>query len=179
MINLYKDISPGDNPPEKINVIVDIPKGSSNKYEYDEEKGFFALDRVIYSPLFFPFEYGFIPQTASEDGDSLDVVVLTTYPTFPGCQIKARPIGVLLMTDEAGVDHKIIAVPQEKIDPRFKEFQDIENLPEHLKKEIQEFFETYKRLEPGKFVKIKGWQEKEKAQEIIKEAIKRYGSESK
>ncbi len=174
MINLYKDIPSGDNPPEEINVVVDIPKGSSNKYEYDEKEGFFALDRVIYSPIFFPFEYGFVPRTSSEDGDSLDVVLLTTYPTFSGCLIKARPIGVLLMTDEAGIDHKIIAVPQEKIDPRFKEIEDIKDLPEHLKKEIQEFFETYKRLEPGKFVKIKGWEGKKRAEEIIKSAVERY-----
>lgn len=178
-MNLYKDIKSGDNTPEKINVIVDIPKGSSNKYEYNEEKGFFALDRVIYSPIFFPFEYGFIPQTASEDGDSLDVVLLTTYPTFSGCVIEARPIGILLMEDEAGIDHKIIAVPQEKIDPRFKELQDIKDLPEHLKKEIQEFLETYKRLEPDKFVKITGWKGKGKAEEIINSAIKRYESENK
>jgi len=179
MINLYKDIAPGDNPPEEINVVVDIPKGSSNKYEYDEEEGFFALDRVIYSPIFFPFEYGFVPQTASEDGDSLDIVLLTTYPTFSGCLIKARPIGVLLMSDEAGIDHKIIAVPKEKIDPRFKEIQDVKDLPEHLKKEIQEFFETYKRLEPGKFVKIKGWEGKKRDEEIIKSAVERYEDRNK
>lgn len=179
MINLYKDLPSGDNSPQKINVVIDIPKGSSNKYEYDEEKGFFALDRVIYSPIFFPFEYGFMPQTSSQDGDSLDVVLISTYPTFSGCLIKARPIGVLLMADEAGIDHKIVAVPQEKIDPRFKEIQDIKDLPEHLKKEIQEFFETYKRLEPGKFVKIEGWEGKEKAEKIIKLAIERYVSKNK
>lgn len=177
MVNLYKDISPGDNLPEEINVIIDIPKGCSNKYEYKEEKGYFELDRVIYSPIFFPFEYGFIPQTSSEDGDALDVVLLLTYPTFSGCLIKARPIGVLLMEDEAGIDHKIIAVPQEKVDPRFKEIQDIKDLSEHFKKEVQVFFEDMKKLEPGKFVKLKGWQRKDRAKELIKEAIKRYGSE--
>jgi len=174
MINLYKDILPGDNPPEQINVVIDIPKGSSNKYEYNEEKGYFELDRVFYSPLFMPWDYGFVPQTCSEDGDSLDVGVLTTYPTFPGCVIKARPIGVLLMEDEKGIDHKIVALPTEKIDPRLKEIQDVKDLPEHWRKEIQEFFETYKRLEPGKFVKVKGWEGKERAKEIIKEAIARY-----
>lgn len=174
MVNFYKDISSGNNPPEEINVIIDIPKGCSNKYEYKEEKGYFELDRVLYSPIFFPFEYGFIPQTSSEDGDGLDVVLLLTYPTFSGCLIKARPIGVLLMEDEAGIDHKIIAVPQEKIDPRFKEIQDIKDLSEHLKKEIQVFFEDMKKLEPGKFVKIKGWEKADKAKEIIEKAIKRY-----
>lgn len=175
MINLYKDISPGDNPPEEINVMIDIPKGCSNKYEYKEEKGYFELDRVIYSPIFFPFEYGFIPQTSSEDGDGLDVVLLLTYPTFSGCLIKARPIGVLLMEDEKGIDHKIVAVPLEKIDPRFKNIKDIEDINEHLKKEIKVFFEDYKKLEKDKFVKIKGWEKADKAKEIIEKAIKKYG----
>jgi len=173
-MNLYKDISPGDNLPEEINVIVDIPKGCSNKYEYKEEKGYFELDRVIYSPLFFPFEYGFIPQTLSEDGDSLDVLLLTTFPTFSGCLIKARPVGILLMEDEKGIDHKIVAVPLEKIDPRFKNIKDIEDVNEHLKEEIKVFFEDYKKLEKGKFVKIKGWENVKKAKEIIEKAIKKY-----
>lgn len=173
-MNLYKDISPGDNLPEEINVIVDIPKGCSNKYEYKEEKGYFELDRVIYSPLFFPFEYGFIPQTLSEDGDSLDVLLLTTFPTFSGCLIKARPVGVLLMEDEKGIDHKIVAVPLEKIDPHFKNIKDIEDVNEHLKEEIKVFFEDYKKLEKGKFVKIKGWENVKKAKEIIEKAIKKY-----
>ncbi|GAI40596.1 unnamed protein product, partial [marine sediment metagenome] len=134
----------------------------------------FELDRVIYSPIFFPFEYGFIPQTSSEDGDALDVVLLLTYPTFSGCLIKARPIGILLMEDEAGIDHKIIAVPQEKVDPRFKEIQDIKDLSGHLRKEIQVFFEDMKKLEKDKFVKIKGWEKADKAKEIIQKAVERY-----
>lgn len=174
MPNLFRDLPPGDNPPEEINVVIDIPKRSPNKYEYNEDKGYFELDRVLYSPLFYPLDYGFVPQTIAEDGDSLDVLVLTTFPTFPGCLIKARPVCVMLMEDEAGVDPKIIAAPQEKIDPRFKEIQDLPDLPEHLKKEIQEFFEVMKRLEPGKFVKIKAWQTKPQAQAIIKAAVKKY-----
>lgn len=174
-MNLFKDIPAGDNPPEEINVVVEIPKGSKNKYEYDEQNGCFILDRTLYSALFFPFEYGFMPQTRSEDGDSLDVVLLATSPTFSGCVVKAVPVGVLLMEDEAGIDNKIVAVPKEKLDPRFKDVKDIKDLPDHLKKEVQEFFETYKRLEPGKFVKIKGWQNKAKAKEIIETSVKRYG----
>lgn len=174
MVNLYKDISPGDNLPEEINVIIDIPKGCSNKYEYKEEKGYFELDRVIYSPIFFPFEYGFIPQTSSEDGDALDVVLLLTYPTFSGCLIKARPVGILLMEDEKGIDHKIVAVPLEKIDPHFKNIKDIGDINEHLKEEIKVFFEDYKKLEKDKFVKIKGWEKADKAKEIIEKAIERY-----
>ncbi|MCD6528323.1 inorganic diphosphatase [bacterium] len=176
MVNLFKDIPSGDNPPEEINVVIDIPRGSSNKYEYNEEKGFFELDRVLYSPFFYPIEYGFIPQTASEDGDSLDVMLLVSFPTFPGCVIKARPIGVLLMRDEEGVDNKIIAVPLKKIDPRFKEIQTIENLPEHTRKEIELFFADYKKLEKEKyeFVKVEGWQGVEQAKEIIRRACERY-----
>ena len=176
MANLFKDILPGDRIPEEINVVVDIPRGSSNKYEYSEEGGYTKLDRVLYSPMFYPFEYGFIPQTTSEDGDSLDVVLFITYPTFSGCVIKARPIGVLLMRDEAGVDNKIIAVPLDKVDPRFKEIQTVNDLSEHLKKEVGLFFSDYKKLEKEKykFVRVEGWQGPEKAKEIIEKAIQRY-----
>jgi len=155
---------------------VDIPRGSRNKYEYEEKKGYFKLDRTLYSPMFFPFEYGSIPQTMSEDGDPLDVVLLTTYPTFPGCVISARPIGVLLMKDEEGTDNKIVAVPSEKVDPRFKRIQKIEDLEEHIKKEIETFFADYKKLEKEKykFVKVKGWEGIEKAKEIIKKAVEKY-----
>ena len=179
-MNLFKDISSGDNLPEEINVVIDIPKGCSNKYEYNEEKGFFELDRVNYSPIFYPCDYGFVPQTHSEDGDALDVLLLTTYPTFSGCVIKARPIGMLLMKDEAGTDNKIIAVPIEKVDPRFKEIQDINDLGEHIKKEIKVFFEDCKKLEPEKYkyVKVQGFENKQKALEIIKKAIEKYESNS-
>jgi len=181
MINLFKDIPAGENPPAKINVVVDIPKGSKNKYEYEEDKGYFKLDRTLYSPMFFPFEYGFIPQTTSGDDDSLDVVLLTTYPTFPGCVISARPIGVLLMEDEAGIDNKIVAVPLEKIDPRFKKIRKIEDINEHLKKEIEIFLADYKKLEKEKykFVKIKGWEGVDKAKEIIKKAAEKYAGKDK
>lgn len=177
MTNLYKDISAGENLPDQINVVVDIPKGSENKYEYEENKGYFKLDRTLYSSMFFPFEYGFIPQTISQDGDSLDVVLLTSYSTFPGCVIAARPIGVLLMEDEAGIDNKIIAVPLEKVDPRFKEIQSIKDLERHIKKEIETFFADYKKLEKEKykFVKIKGWEGVDRARQIIKKAVEKYG----
>jgi len=173
-MNLFKDIPSGDNPPEEINVVVDIPKGSHNKYEYNEEEGYFELDRTFYSPLYLPCDYGFIPQTRSEDGDSLDVLLINSFPTFSGCVIKARPIGVMFMEDEKGTDNKIIALPKVKIDPRFKEVSGVEDLPEHLKKEIQAFFEDYKKLEPGKFVKVKGWAGLASAEEIINESVKRY-----
>ena len=183
MTNLFKDIIPGENPPEQINVVVEIPKFCPNKYEYNEKKGYFKLDRVLYSPMFYPCDYGFVPQTASEDGDALDVLLLTTYSTFPGCIVKARPIGMLLMKDEDGIDNKIVAVPIEKVDPRFKEIQDINDLGEHIKKEIKLFLADYKKLEPEKYkyVKVEGFEGKEKAMEIIKKAIEKfqnYGSKN-
>ena len=173
-MNLLKDIPAGDNVPDEINVIVEIPKGSKNKYEIDEEHGFIALDRALYSSVYFPFEYGTMPQTLSEDGDPLDVVVLSSFATFPGCVVKAVPIGVILMEDEAGVDNKIIAVPKAKLDPRFSHIKSVDDLGEHQKKELQEFFEIYKRLEPNKFVKVKGWEGADKAKEIVKKAVDKY-----
>jgi inorganic pyrophosphatase len=164
------DIDAGSS--EEINVVVENVKGSSNKIEYDNEKGCFSLDRVLYSPVFWPFDYGFIPRTWHEDEDPVDVVLLTTYPTFPGCVVKARPIGVIIMEDEKGIDDKIVAVPVK--DPRFKNVKSINDLNEHLKKEIQDFFESYKKLEPGKFVKFKEWQGLEKAKEIIEKAKEAY-----
>jgi inorganic pyrophosphatase len=159
----------------EILVFVEIPKGSCQKFEFDEKEGQIKLDRTLYGPVHFPFEYGFIKGTRGEDGDPLDCVLLSTYPTFPGCLVKARPIGILEMEDEEGIDTKILAVPVEKIDPRFKEIQDVKDLPEHTKKEIKEFFETYKRLEPGKWVKLREFKGKEIAEKMIEEAIKREG----
>ena len=176
-MNLIKQVSSGDNVPNEINVIVEIPKGSKNKYEVNEDEGYIELDRSLYSSVYFPFEYGTMPQTLSEDGDPLDIVLLASSPTFPGCVVKAEPIGVLLMADEAGEDNKIIAKPKTKIDPRFEHLNDVTDLLGHQKKEIQEFFEIYKRLEPGKFVKVTGWGNKEKAKELIKKATEKYGKE--
>ncbi|MCC5994346.1 MAG: inorganic diphosphatase [Candidatus Aenigmarchaeota archaeon] len=169
-MNLMHDIDAGSE--EEINVVVENVKGSSNKIEYDNERGCFMLDRVLYSPVFWPFDYGFIPRTWHEDEDPVDVVLLTTYPTFPGCVVKARPIGVIIMEDEKGIDDKIVAVPIK--DPRFKNIKSIDDLNEHLRKEIQDFFESYKKLEPGKFVKFKEWQGVEKAKEIIRKAKEEY-----
>ncbi len=175
MPNLSRIISPGKNPPEEINVVIDVSKGESNKYEYTKE-GYLKLDRVLHSPLFFPFEYGFIPQTLYDDGDCLDIVLLTTFPTIPGCVVEARPIGVLLMEDEAGIDNKIITVPLKKVDPRFEEVEAIDDIGKHFKKEIELFFADYKKLEEGKYehVKVSGWEGIEKAKEIIKESVEKY-----
>ncbi|HEX9722507.1 MAG TPA: inorganic diphosphatase [Candidatus Paceibacterota bacterium] len=153
-----------------IKVFVEIPKGSQNKYERDEETGEIVLDRVLYGPHYFPFEYGSIPGTKGEDGDPLDVVLLCSHPTFPGCVVQARVIGYLAMEDEKGIDHKIIAVPVEKIDPRWAEVSDIQDLGSHQRAEIKEFFETYKRLEPNKWVKVTDFKSKEEAEKIVEKA---------
>lgn len=151
----------------KINVFVEIPKFSKQKFEFDEELKKIKLDRTLYGPMHFPFEYGFVMETKGEDGDSLDCVLISSFPTFPGCVVEAEVFGLLEMEDEAGIDHKILAKPIEKIDPRFKDINDINDLPEHLKKEIREFFENYKNLEPGKWVKLKEFKEKKVAEELI------------
>lgn len=156
----------------KINIFIENPKGTSNKYELDKETGKIMLDRALYSSVFWPFEYGFIENTLSEDGDPLDVVVLVNEPTFPGCVIPSKIIGMLDMEDESGIDYKIIAVPDDKIDPRFKHINSIDDLTEHQRKEIQEFFETYKRLEPNKWVKVTGFKSREVAEEIIEKCKK-------
>lgn len=159
---------------EEILIFIEIPKGSKVKYEFDEKLKAIKVDRFLYGPNYFPFEYGFVMETKGEDGDPLDAVVLSKESTFPGCIIKARPIGVLEMEDEEGVDHKILAVPSEKIDPSFKEIEDVKDLTEFQKAQIKEFFETYKRLEPGKWVKLKDFKGKEEAQKLIEKAKERF-----
>ena len=149
-------------------------QGSNQKYELDEETGVIKLDRSLYSPMYFPFEYGFIKETLGEDGDPLDVVLLASSPTFPGCVVDVEVIGYLEMEDEAGIDTKIIAVPKPKINPRFSEIKDVSDLTEHQRKEIKEFFETYKNLEPEKWVKLKDFKSKEEAEKMVKDAQKRH-----
>lgn len=162
----------GNNSPEIVNAIIEIPRGSRNKYEYDNELDLITLDRVLHSPLFYPSDYGFIPQTLSEDGDPLDILVLITQPTFPGCVLQARPIGVMDMEDEEGKDWKIIAIAAH--DPYYAHMNDINDVNIHLKKEIQHFFESYKHLEANKRAAVLGWYGKEKAHEIIKQSHKQH-----
>lgn len=159
----------------EIQVIVEIPKGSKNKYELDESTGKIALDRVLHGPEAFPFDYGFIQGTLGEDGDPLDVVLLVTNPTFPGCQTKARVIGYLEMEDESGIDNKVLAVVPKKFDPRWAEVEDVADLTEEQRKEIREFFENYKKLEPEKWVKLKDFRSREEAEQIVSEAEDRHG----
>lgn len=171
----FCQVTPGDKCPEVVNVIVEIPKGSRNKYEYDEEMDEIRLDRVLYSAVFYPTDYGFIPKTRSEDGDHLDIMVVVSEPLFPGCVIPVRPIGILRMEDEAGKDDKIIAVAQK--DPRLSEVKDISDLDDHYKKEIQNFFEIYKKLEK-KPVKVHRWHRKEEAYQVIKKALECFEKET-
>ncbi|MBL8088165.1 MAG: inorganic diphosphatase [Chthonomonas sp.] len=157
-------LSIGPNAPEIVNTVVEIPRGSTNKYEWDPESGLFKLDRVLFSPLFYPFDYGFIPQTHYLDGDPLDVLVMIWHPTFPGCLIEAKPIGVLEMRDEKGPDEKILCVA--KNDPRFGYRQSIDEISPHTLKEVMHFFEVYKDLE-DKSVTVVGWHGRELAVDLI------------
>jgi inorganic pyrophosphatase len=154
-----------------IDVLIEIPSGSQNKYEYDKENGIFRLDRVLYSPMHYPTEYGYIENTLAEDGDPLDALVLTTFPTFPGCVIRSRVIGVLLMSDDKGQDEKILAVPVD--DPRFNQVKNLNDVAPHLLKEIEHFFKVYKDLEE-KETKIDGWKDSEFAQKLYKDCIARF-----
>lgn len=167
-------LSPGKNPPEDIYVVVEIPKGSNVKYEMDKESGMIFVDRVLFTSMVFPFNYGFIPGTLEEDGDPVDVVLLSHDSFVPGSVVRARPIGVLEMRDESGPDSKIIAVPHEKIDNRFEHIKDISDVEESIKERIKHFFEHYKELEKGKWVKVESWKGKDVALENIRKAIERY-----
>ncbi len=148
-----------------IDVVIEIPRGSRNKYEIDEETGAIQLDRVLYSSVHYPTDYGFIPNTRAPDGDHLDVLVIVEEPTFPGCRMRARPVGVLRMRDEKGEDYKIIAVPV--ADPRFEGVKDLTDLHPHWLKEIENFFTVYKTLEPEKRVTIAGWGGRQEAWDAI------------
>lgn len=154
----------GSNAPVSFNTVIEIPRGSTNKYEVDGETGIIKLDRVLYSPLFYPFDYGYIPETKYLDGDPLDVLVLLSHPTFPGCVIEASAIGVLEMTDEKGPDEKILCVATK--DPRYGYRKSLSELNPHTTKEIMHFFQVYKDLE-DKFVEVVGWHGPEVAMELI------------
>ncbi len=170
-MNISK-LSSGKNPPGEINVFVEIPQGSSVKYELDKESGVIMVDRFAYTAMFYPFNYGFVPQTSAEDGDPVDVLVLSSYQVLPGTVIPARPIGMLEMEDEEGIDTKILAVPTKKVDPFYSNINDVQDLDEATKKKIQHFFNHYKELEPNKWVKTKNFLSKEKALEAIKKSMK-------
>lgn len=158
------DVPIGANAPAVFNTVIEIPKGSTNKYELDVEIGRLRLDRVLYSPLFYPFDYGFIPQTRYLDGDPIDVLVMLMHPTFPGCIVEAKAIGVLEMRDEKGPDEKLLCVATK--DPRFSNRKSINDLNPHTLKEVEHFFEVYKHLE-DKEVEVMGWSDVPRALQII------------
>lgn len=167
-------ISIGENPPEDVNVIIEVPLGGQPiKYELDKEAGTLVVDRFLHTPMSYPGNYGFVPHTLSEEGDPIDVLVCNTRPLVPGCVINVRPIGVMLMEDNSGQDEKVIAVPSHALTKRYDAVKNYTDLPEITLQQIEHFFEHYKDLEPGKWVKLGGWQDKATAERLILEAIDR------
>ena len=168
-MNLDK-ISYGENP-DNVTAIIEISAGSNIKYEVEKESGALVLDRVMHSAMYYPANYGFVNKTLSQDGDPADIMLLTNYPMQAGCVVNCRLIGVLIMEDESGIDEKLLAVPTSKIDPTFNEIQDIDDIPKHTLDKIKNFFETYKMLEPNKWVKVQGFENKVVATKILQDAI--------
>jgi len=171
----YNKIPAGKSLPDDINVIIEIPANHAPvKYEIDKDMDALVVDRFMATPMFYPANYGFIPQTLSDDGDPLDVLVITPHPVEPGSVIRCRPVGVLNMTDESGQDAKLIAVPHDKLSTVYKDIQDINDVPELLRKQIAHFFENYKDLEEGKWVKVEAWGSAEEARTEIKKSAAAY-----
>jgi inorganic pyrophosphatase len=169
------NLSPGRNPPHEVNAFVEIPQGGLPvKYEADHETGVLFVDRFLHTSMIYPFNYGFIPGTLAEDGDPIDILVVTPMPVVPGCVIRSRPVGVLLMSDEKGVDEKIMAVPVDALNPYHANVKTWEDLPPLMTAQIKHFFQHYKDLEPGKQASVGDWASLEKAHERIELAIKRY-----
>ena len=164
----------GNNPPDDVNVIIEVPVGGQPiKYEMDKESGTLIVDRFLYTPMTYPGNYGFVPHTLSDDGDPIDVLVCNTRPLIPGCVINVRPIGVLIMEDNSGEDEKIIAVPSTDLTKRYDNVNDVFDLPEITRQQIEHFFEHYKDLEPGKWVKIGDWQGADMAKKLVTASIER------
>lgn len=155
---------------QEIDVLIEIPKSSLVKYEIDKDTGVLVVDRFIYTAMGYPFNYGYLPNTKSKDGDAVDVMVISTYPVQAGCLLPSRVIGVLEMEDEAGIDNKIIAVPTRKVDPFYASIQDLSDLNEATKNLIKHFFENYKDIEPGKWTKVRSFLGKEDAWREINES---------
>ncbi|MCW9054516.1 MAG: inorganic diphosphatase [Candidatus Pacebacteria bacterium] len=172
-MDLWHDVPLGDNVPEEFNTIIEIPKGSFNKYEIDKETGLIALDRANYSATPYPFDYGFAPQTLWEDNDPLDVIVLTTFPLHPGIVVKVRPVAVMEMIDSGESDYKIITVPAD--DKRWDNVKDLKDVNEHNLKEFKHFFETYKELKgKGDIVEVGDYKGKEDAKKAVLRSIELY-----
>jgi inorganic pyrophosphatase len=171
MINPWHDLPAGPDAPSVITTVVEIPTGSKNKYELDKQTGLLRLDRVLYSAVHYPGDYGFVPRTLHEDNDPLDVLIHVNEPTFPGCQIDVRPVGVLKLLDRGEPDDKILAVPVS--DPYHEGYHDLGDLPSHYTKEVEHFFLVYKDLE-GKRMQILGWENAVSAKQIIMSSLTRY-----
>jgi len=173
-----KKISTGKNPPNDVNVVIEIPlNGDPVKYEVDKESGALFVDRFLHTAMFYPCNYGFIPGTLSNDGDPVDVLVVGNHAVVPGSVMRSRPVGVLLMEDEAGQDEKILAVPHDKLHPFYKDVKSYKELPETLINQIAHFFEHYKDLEKGKWVKVTGWGDAADAERLILEGVERAKAE--
>ena len=167
-------LSPGKDIPNDLNAIIEIPAFSEPvKYEFDKENNLLVVDRFMSTCMQYPCNYGFIPNTLSEDGDPMDILVITPVPLRHGAVIRCRPVGMLKMTDESGIDTKIIAVPHDKLTKMYSHIQDIQDVPELLKQQIKHFFEHYKDLEPGKWVKVDGFENAKTAQDEITASVKR------
>lgn len=172
---MFNHILIGKNSPKVVNAIIEIPKNTSNKYEYDEKLGVIKLDRVLHSPFHYPFDYGFIPETRSPDGDHLDVLVITDSPVFPGCLLEVKVLGAMIMSDDKGQDEKILAVPVGN--PIYKHYKKLSDVSPHFLREVEHFFSDYKFLEDKVPSQIKGWVKRKEAYKIIKEAQATYHGE--
>ena len=172
MVNKWTELATGPEPPETVYAVIECLQGERNKYEYDKDVPGVVLDRVLHSNVVYPGDYGFIPRSYYDDDDPFDILVLVTDPTFPGCVIEARPIGLMRMDDDGEKDDKVIAVPTE--DPRFAEVTGIDDLRDHRKAEIAEFFETYKNLEADKETAVLGWEDRAAAHDAIEHAMDLY-----
>ena len=173
----YRQVPAGKDLPNDIYVVIEIPANSDPvKYEIDKNYDTLLVDRFMASPMFYPANYGYINDTLADDGDALDVLVLTPYPVVPGSVIRSRPVGVLNMTDEAGEDAKLIAVPHEKLTQAYNNVHDIQDVPELMRNQIKEFFENYKNLEQGKWVKVENWEGAESARAKVLAAAKAYAN---
>jgi inorganic pyrophosphatase len=169
----WHDLPAGPNPPESLNAIIEIPRGSRNKYELDKETGLFRFDRLLYSAVYYPGDYGFIPRSLAGDDDPLDTLVMVTVPTFPGCLIGVRPLGVFAMRDEKGLDEKILTVPIR--DPLYDGYRELGDVPPHFLREVEHFFSIYKDLEDVA-VDVMGWEGRASALRIIEESRARYAA---
>lgn len=170
-MNLWRELPTGPDWPHVIYVVVEIPRGSRNKYEYDRDAGFIKLDRVLFSSLHYPGDYGLIPRTIKADGDPLAALVMSNEPTFSGCVIEARPLGIFRLIDKGEYDDKVLAVPH--TDPLFSEYHNLKDVPKHFLDEAAHFFSVYKDLEMAE-VEIEGWDDQDDAYEEIERAVDRY-----